>query len=907
TTKDSLVANAASLTLNAAALTATNSLTFDASAETNGSFVLTGGAGDDIITMGLTLNAQNQLDGGAGSDTLTFTDNGQGTDELDNVLNFEAITLGDATTNLVTKDSLIDDGASLSIDARAITTTNSLTFNAAQETNGSIILNAGLGANDVTLGGHNDNIYFDDTLTSLDRVVGGAGDDTLYFTDNGLGTDELNNVTQIENIVFGNAATSIVTVDALVGTGLALDLDASALDAGNSFTLRASQESDGSISLTAGVGAVDLVMGQSDDTIVMGTYLDASDVIDGGSGNDTLNFTGDWTSTDRLDNVTNVENIVLGDNETKLVLTDNLVGLGQTVKITAEAVSATNYVNIIAEAETGSLHLIGGAGGDQFFMGEYLDASDIIDGGSGTDNLFFTDGNGATNELDNVTGIENISLGDATTNLIVTNNFVSQGTAIALVATNLSASSSLTFDASAELDGYITVMAGQGVDDITLGQLNDTIYMDDNLTSADQIDGAAGEDTLHFTYTGVNTNLLDQVTNFEAIVLGDAATNLVLTNNLVSNGGTTTINGSSLSSSNNLVIDASSETDGTVNVTGGAGDDIITMGSTLDDQNQLDGGDGADILVFSDADVNTKNDLDQVTNIETIKLGNVATDVVTLDSLIAANVTLKILGDVALTQDIKIDASAETDGHIDLFTGSGDDRFTAGQGKDIIRTQGGDDIVYMGQNLTKDDIVDGGTNTATGDILHFTDNNGASNDLDQVTNFEKIVLGDATSSVTTLDQLITQGETLIVDASSISAGNSLTFNATAETNGHIDITGGAGADIIKTGSGNDLIDGFGGADQITTGTGSDVITVTLTGQDNTINDAVRIKDFEDGVDKIDIVGTDASNVLITSGQGSFTGTTVLSFNNGQFEEILAIIEGIDDSLITNNGVGADII
>ncbi len=358
---------------------------------------------------------------------------------------------------------------------------------------------------------------------------------------------------------------------------------------------------------------------------------------------------------------------------------------------------------------------------------------------------------------------------------------------------------------------------------------------------------------------------------------------------------------------NNLVIDASSETDGTVSIIGGAGDDIITMGSTLNAQNQLDGGDGADILVFTDANSAT-DDLDQVTNMETIKFGNVATDVVTLDSLIAANVTLKILGDVALTQDITIDASAETDGHIDLFTGSGDDRFTAGQGKDTIRTQGGDDIVYMGQNLTKDDIVDGGTNaTATGDILHFTDNNGASNDLDQVTNFEKIVLGDATSSVTTLDQLITQGETLIVDARSISAGNSFTFNATAETNGHIDITGGAGADIIKTGSGNDLIDGFGGADQITTGSGTDVITITLTGQDNTINDAVRIKDFEDGVDKIDIVGTDASNVLITSGQGSFTGTTVLSFNNGQFEEILAIIEGIDDSLITNNGVGADII
>ncbi len=567
TTKDSLVANAASLTLNAAALTATNNLIFDASAETNGSFVLTGGAGNDQVTMGqgtdqvslgngddqlhfnAFLTAADLVDGGAGADTLTFTDNGQGTDELDNVLNFEAITLGDATTNLVTKDSLINDGASLSIDARTITTTNSLTFNAAQETNGSIILTAGLGTNDVTLGGHNDSIYFDDTLTSSDLVVGGTGNDTLYFMDNGLGTDELNNVTQIENIVFGNAATSIVTVDALVGTGLALDLDASALDAGNSFTLRASQESDGSINLTAGVGAVDLVMGQSDDTILMGTYLDVSDVIDGGSGNDTLSFTGDWTSTDRLDNVTNVENIVLGDNETKLVLTDNLVGLGQTVKITAEAVSATNYVNIIAEAETGSLHLIGGAGGDQFFMGEYLDASDIIDGGSGTDNLFFTDGNGATNELDNVTGIENISLVMPQQNLIVTNNFVSQGTAIALVATNLSASSSLTFDASAELDGYITVMAGQGVDDITLGQLNDTIYMDDNLTSADQIDGAAGEDTLHFTYTGVNTNLLDQVTNFEAIVLGDAATNLVLTNNLVSNGGTTTINGSSLSSS----------------------------------------------------------------------------------------------------------------------------------------------------------------------------------------------------------------------------------------------------------------------------------------------------------------------------------------------------------------------
>ena len=62
TTVDALVGSGQTLTVSAAALTGTNTLTWDGSAETNGSFNITGSSQSDTIT------------GGAGADTSSGGD-----------------------------------------------------------------------------------------------------------------------------------------------------------------------------------------------------------------------------------------------------------------------------------------------------------------------------------------------------------------------------------------------------------------------------------------------------------------------------------------------------------------------------------------------------------------------------------------------------------------------------------------------------------------------------------------------------------------------------------------------------------------------------------------------------------------------------------------------------------------
>jgi Ca2+-binding RTX toxin-like protein len=70
TTNDANVASGATLTVYASALTGANTLIFNGSAETDGSFHIIGGAGNDILEGG---NQGDTITGGAGADTFLYT------------------------------------------------------------------------------------------------------------------------------------------------------------------------------------------------------------------------------------------------------------------------------------------------------------------------------------------------------------------------------------------------------------------------------------------------------------------------------------------------------------------------------------------------------------------------------------------------------------------------------------------------------------------------------------------------------------------------------------------------------------------------------------------------------------------------------------------------------------------
>ena len=110
-----------------------------------------------------------------------------------------------------------------------------------------------------------------------------------------------------------------------------------------------------------------------------------------------------------------------------------------------------------------------------------------------------------------------------------------------------------------------------------------------------------------------------------------------------------------------------------------------------------------------------------------------------------------------------------------------------------------------------------------------------------------LTLANAANVITTVDDFVAAGKTLTVDAS---AGGSLDFDGSAETDGKFDIAGSDGEDTIVGGDGNDIINGGAGADTLTGGGGNDIFTYTAAVQSAGAN-VDTITDFNDeGADKV---------------------------------------------------------
>ncbi|MBX9894574.1 MAG: calcium-binding protein [Nitrosomonas sp.] len=239
TTKDTLVAAGAALTLQAITLTS-GVLTFDGSAETDGTFAITGGSAGDTIKGG---SGNDTLDGGAGSNNITpglgndtvisgsgndifsfaavtgltsadSVDGGSGTDtvaltgnaaftaasDFDAVKNIEAITLSNTNTDvsITTKDTLVSASAALTLTNAA--NSGVLAFNGSAETDGTFTVSGGTG-NDVITGGAGS-----DTLsgsTGSDTLVGGGGNDTIT---SGAGSDSITGNGGADSITLGSSA-----------------------------------------------------------------------------------------------------------------------------------------------------------------------------------------------------------------------------------------------------------------------------------------------------------------------------------------------------------------------------------------------------------------------------------------------------------------------------------------------------------------------------------------------------------------------------------------------------------------------------------------------------------------------------------------------------------------------------
>ena len=201
-------------------------------------------------------------------------------------------------------------------------------------------------------------------------------------------------------------------------------------------------------------------------------------------------------------------------------------------------------------------------------------------------------------------------------------------------------------------------------------------------------------------------------------------------------------------------------------------------------------------------------------------------------------------------------------GNDDLFGGIGNDFLNGDTGNDDLFGGIGNDFLNGG---TDSDVIDGGTGVDTVDYITF--NTGVNVNL----------LTGTTNDGTGTDTLIAienvRGSLLDDEIFGNQAGNFLEGNVGADfisANGGADtVTGGSGKDTILGGSGSDKIHGDGDADTLTGGSGADTFVYSST-SDSRIGFFSHdvIKDFEKGLDKIDVSAIDANTAV--SGNQAFT-------------------------------------
>ena len=466
TTNDANVAAGQTLTIDGSHLGATNLLTFNGSSETDGEFIILGGAGNDTLSGGAgddTLIApkggNDTLSGGAGNDTIRKgafltaadkIDGGSGADQMwitgdyshgltfsaTTMVNVETLVLGAGYSyTLTTNNATVAAGQTLTVDGSALGAAFAVTFDGSAETDGKFVLQGGAGKDSLT-GGAGD-----------DTVSGGTGDDTLVANN------------------------------------------------GGNDTVRG---------------------GDGNDTIRMGAALTAADSIDGGTGNDTVWLYGNYTGLIfSATTMVNVETIILGSSHSYTLTTNAAtVAAGETLTVNGSALKAGDVFVFDGSAETdGRFTLLGGsgndvltggadadhfdltkggndaanggAGDDTFAVGATLSVADKIDGGTGTDKVTLNGdySAGLTFSATTMVNVETLQLlGTHGYTLTTSDATVGTGQVLAVIGKTLT--HGLTFDGSAEQDGSFVVTGGKSDDTLIGGARGDTLS------------GGAGNDTI---------------------------------------------------------------------------------------------------------------------------------------------------------------------------------------------------------------------------------------------------------------------------------------------------------------------------------------------------------------------------------------------------------------------------
>ncbi|HEY1631432.1 MAG TPA: calcium-binding protein [Rhizomicrobium sp.] len=556
-----IVASGAKLVVDGSDLGAGDTVNFDGSSETTGTFTLEGGLGDDTLVGGsgadsfYDRNGGNDVaDGNGGNDVFNFGAALTGSDTIDGGSGNNKVNItGDYTGShaLVMKTTTFND-----IDTLKLGAGFSYTITTADETDGqryTLDASALTTGEDLTLNATHD-------VNSLLTIKSGAGDDTINFhaaymggaIDGGAGDDNVILAGDYSSVRPFSAGTLVGVEHVTLGAGFSynFDLDDGNLVAGQNLTFNGSALGAGNFlaveALPITAGHVTLLGGAGDDLLAGSKF---GDTIKGGAGNDTIQ-------------------------------------------------------------PDGGADVVQGGDGNDFilYFGNFFTPSAAIDGGAGLDELGLQ-GDYSAGVAFGATTMTNIEVlvvqGDFSYNLTLADGNISSTQAMQIDAAYSTASDHLTLDDSAETNANITVDGGIGNDTITLGggshhvmanDGSDTVRMGANLKATDTIDGGGGADflVLDGDYSAGIVFSANTITQIDSIVLGSGHSYTITTadGNVAANAQMSVL-GSQLGANDVLVFDGTAETDGKFDIVGGSGADRISGGLNND---IIQGGGGADAL-----------------------------------------------------------------------------------------------------------------------------------------------------------------------------------------------------------------------------------------------------------------------------------------------------------------------
>ncbi len=376
TTNAATVGSGQVLEVNATALGAADVLTFDDSADVQGSILvesnagratIIGGAFNDTFVLGATLNSSDHIDGGGGANTLSLSGNYSGTVALDGswLSNIGTIALAAGTYSFTAADSLVAAGKTLLIEATNFSDLPNVTFDGSAETDGSFSFRFLSG--NIT-GGQGADMF--ESITGT--VTGGGGND--YFE----------GITGTVNL--GDGSISVQGSNGTFNGGAGQDLyyESSGTFNGGSG-IQSFSDCTGTFNLQNS-DTVYFTASENPSTLYMGALLNANDGIEG-NGMTTVVLDGDYSAGQSLSNLSYISVLSLtAGHSYNFTSGTSFVASHETATVDGSALGAGDSLYFDGSANAkGTLVIYGGAG-DDTLIGSSTPAS-TLSGGGGRDSL----------------------------------------------------------------------------------------------------------------------------------------------------------------------------------------------------------------------------------------------------------------------------------------------------------------------------------------------------------------------------------------------------------------------------------------------------------------------------------------------------------------------------------------